>query len=281
MWQKINDFVHANTVFSALLFTVFFLLLTTAVGLPVVSGGIVVEAIGMPIFIAYQLALSLTGIWFMRKLHLLDADDFRFRNIGKGFLLGWVVLLLTILNFVLNFTSPPEGGFLAPAPLFLLTVILYPFIVSGLFEEVVFRGIVLKMLLRKMGGTKKGIISTFIISAALFGIVHCVHLFWVAPLTVFSDVILATAGGMFLGAIYLRTKTLIAPILLHGLFNLSSMIWWAFTSNGPVSAVETTLADVVTIILIGVIPLIIAAFVLLGKVKPEEQPEEVAGAFLR
>ena len=270
MWQKINIFVRTHTVLSVFLLMVLFSLLTTAAGLPILIGDIVGETIGMPVFIAYQLVLSVIGIFLMKKLQVLDEDDFKFKNIGKGFLLGWVMLLIAAIMFVMNLTSPPEGGFLTPTPLYLITVILYPFIVSALFEEVVFRGLVLKILLKKMGGSKKGIIGAFITSAALFGVVHSVHLFWDTPLSVFSSVVFATGGGFFLGAIYLRTKTLIVPILLHALFNLSSMIFWAFTLNGPSTVTEQTLADFGMVFLLGVLPLTIAAFVLLRKVRPEE-----------
>ena len=197
MWQKINNFVRMHTVLSVLLLMVLFILLTTAVGLPILIGGIVEETIGMPIYIAYQLVLSVICIFLMKKLQVLDDNDFKFINIGKGFLLSWVIFLLAAVQFVLGLTSPPESGFLTPTPLYLITVILYPFIVSGLFEEVLFRGLVLKILLRKTGGTKKGIIGAFIISAALFGVVHSVHLFWDAPLGVFSSIVFATAGGFF------------------------------------------------------------------------------------
>ena len=256
-------------MFSAFLLTAIFILLTTAVGLPLIRGGIVDKTIGMPIYIAYQIVLAAIGIYLMKKLQLLDPGDFSFKNAGKGFALGWVMLLLAALLFVSGLTSPPSGGFITPDPLFLIIVILYPFIVSGLFEEVVFRGIVLKILLKKMGGTKKGIINALIVSALFFAVVHSVHLLWDTPLTVFSDVVIAAAGGIFFGAIYLRAKTLIAPILLHGFFNLfASMIWWAFTAKGPESVAETTPDDLAAVG-IAVLPLLIAAFVLLRKVRPE------------
>ena len=280
MWQKINNFVQKHTVLSVFLLLVLLLLLTTAGGLSIIAGDIVEETVGMPIFIVYQLALSIICIFLMRKLHVLNENDFKFINIGNGFLLSWVMLLLAAVQFVSGLSSPPEGGFLKPTPFYLITVILYPFIVSGLFEEVLFRGLVLKILLKKTGGTKNGIIGAFVISATLFGIVHSVNLFWEAPLTVFSSVVFATGGGFFLGAIYLRTKTLIAPILLHGLFNLSSMIWWAFTPNGPTSTSETTLADFLVTFLIAVLPLVIASFVLLRKVDPEGIAENGNGVYL-
>ena len=274
MWQKINNFVQKHTIISVFLLLVIFLLLTMVTGLLFITGDIVEEAIGMQILIVSQFALSLICIFLMKKLQVLDEDDFKFINIGKGFLLSWVMLLLAAVQFISGLLSPPEGGFLTPTPLYLVTVILYPFIASGLFEEVLFRGLVLKMLLKKTGDTKKGIISAFVISAALFGVAHSVNLLWEHPLAVFSTIVFATGGGFFLGAIYLRTKTLFAPILLHGLFNLSGMIWWAFTPDGPTTTSPTTLADFLVTFLIAVLPLAIASYVLLRKVEPKEIAEK-------
>ena len=44
----------------------------------------------------------------------------------------------------------------------------------GLFEEVLFRGVVLGGLLRKMGGTQKGLIDAAVISSLIFGFLHII-----------------------------------------------------------------------------------------------------------
>lgn len=266
MWNPINKFVRANTVAAAFLLTLLFTLLSAAVGFPTMRGGMEPK-IGMPVFTVYQAALAVLGIWLMCKLRVRAGDDFKCKNIGRGFLLGWVMFaLMTVI--VLTSYANRSDYFIKPDPLFLLTVILFPFS-TGLLEEVVFRGIVLKILLQKMGGAKKGIINAFLVSAALFAAVHSIHLFWAAPLDVTVDLLLAVAGGVFMGSIYLRTKTLIPSILLHGLFNLAGGIFTAFT--GPEYTISpTTLADVAILALIGAIPLLVAAFVLLRKVGPED-----------
>ena len=265
MWHKINSFVRANTILSAILLAAFFVLLATAVGLPTMQGGMK-QKTGMPIMLVYQVLLAAIGILFMRKLQVLDEGDFKFNNTGKGFFLGWLVFVLMTIMVITSFSSRSKY-FVAPEPLFLLTVILFPFS-TGLLEEVVFRGIVLKTLLNKMGGTKIGMINAFIISAALFAAVHSIHLIWTTPIEVAADLLFAVAGGMLLGAIYLRAKTLVAPILLHGLLNLSGGIFAAFTSP-EYTAAGTTLDDIFIMVIVA-IPLIITAFVLLRKVKPDE-----------
>ena len=234
--------------------------------MPLMTNPNIDPKIGMPIFTAYQIVLAIIGILFMRKLQVLDEDDFKFKNIVKGLLLGWLVFVLMAIIVLTSFSNRSEY-FIKSEPLFLLVVILFPFS-TGLLEEVVFRGIVLKILLKKMGDTKKGIINAFIISAALFAVVHSVHLIWTTPIEVAADLIFAMSGGILLGAIYLRTKTLVVPILLHWLLNLSGGIFTAFTSP-EYSPAGATLDDVIVMLIVA-IPLIITSFVLLRKVKPEE-----------
>lgn len=271
MWQRVNNFVRKHTVLSAFLFAALFTLLTAAGGLPLMSNPAMDQRIGIPAFTVYQVVLAATGIILMRKLLLLDASDFKFKNVGKGLFLGWFIFVLMAVIVVTSFSSRSEY-FIKPEPLFLLTVILFPFS-TGLLEEVVYRGIILKMLLRKRSGTKKGILYAFVVSSVLFGVVHSVHFIWTTPLAVLSDIIFAVAGGVFLGAVYLRTKTLIAPILLHGLNNLASGVFTAFTSSDY--TVPPATVDDVAVMLVVAVPLIIAALVLMRKVKPEEMGSQV------
>ena len=119
--------------------------------------------------------------------------------------------------------------------------------------------------MKKIGDTKKGIINSFIISAVLFGVVHSVHLIWTDPVDVTATIIFAIAGGILLGAIYMRTKTLIAPILLHSFLNLAGEIFTAFTSP-ELPAPQATFSNVIVMLIVA-LPLLISAFILLKKVE--------------
>ena len=283
MWPKMNHFVRTHAVLSAFLLTVLFMLPIMAAGLSLMVG--MGQMKGLPIFTACQIGLSAACIFLMRKLEVFDKSDFGFKNVGKGLLLGWIVYVFAIIMFAISLSSPPEGGYIAPNPLFLIMVILAPFIGTGLFEETLCRGLVLKTLLQKMGDTKKGMIAACVISAVLFGVAHLANLTWVAPLSVIPQVFFATASGIFLGAIYLRTKTLIAPILLHGINNVFTQILDAFTSPDFISqrdaAASANVMEVAVTTLIIVTLYLIPAFVLLRKVKPAEIAGEQPGEIIR
>ena len=256
----IKGFVDKYTVFSAFLFSLLFTVITALVGLPTMQGDME-QKTGMPIFALYQVVLAVIGILFMKMLKILDKNDFRFKNAGKGLLLGWIIFILIIVLVLSNYSNRSEY-FIAPEPLFLITVILFP-LSTALAEETIYRGLILKILLKKRADTKKGIISSLIISAALFAAVHSVHLIWADPVTVASDLIFAVAGGMLLGAVYIRAKTLVAPILLHWFMNLSGGIFAAFTSP-EYATPQASVSDIITISIVAV-PIVISAFVLLEK----------------
>ena len=256
----LNNFVGKYTVFSAFLFSLLFTAMAALVGLPTMQGNME-QKTGMPIFALYQVVLAIIGILFMKKLNVLDKSDFRFKNAGKGLLLGWIIFILIIVLVLSSYLNRSEY-FITPEPLFLLTVVLFP-LSTALVEETIYRGLVLKILLKKRADTRKGMISAIIIAAALFAAVHSVHLIWADPVTVASDLIFAVAGGMLLGAVYIRVKTLVAPILLHWFMNLSGGIFVAFTSP-EYATPQATVSDVITISIVSV-PLVISAFILLRK----------------
>jgi len=260
MWKKINDFVCRYRVLSAFLCAVLFVVLLTLVGLPTMQGTMEVKT-GMAILTVYQIVMAVVGMFLMKKLQLFDEDDYSFRDIGKGILQGWVMLLLALLMVVVNYFSR-SNYFIKPDILFVLISIIFPFS-TGLLEEIVCRGLILKILLKKTDNTKETITKALIVSALLFGLAHLIHLFWASPIEVLSDFIVAFVGGLFLGAVYLRTKTLIVPILLHGIFNLSNIIFVPFTSlEFPVS--QATFSDVIVVSVL-ISPLVISAFALLKK----------------
>ncbi|NJO85895.1 MAG: CPBP family intramembrane metalloprotease [Synechococcaceae cyanobacterium RM1_1_27] len=82
-------------------------------------------------------------------------------------------------------------------------------ICAPVFEEILFRGFVLPSLSQRIPMTG-AVLST----AVLFAAAHLS----------LSDLLPLTALGLVLGVIYSRTRNLLAPILLHSLWNTGSLI---------------------------------------------------------
>ncbi|MCL2367359.1 MAG: CPBP family intramembrane metalloprotease [Oscillospiraceae bacterium] len=275
MWERINKFVHSHVVLTAFFISALFLsILAMVFGIPSLN---MTPMGGLAFFTVGQVMLSAIAIWLMRKLQIFNVDDFKFKNMGKGFLLAGLAIIMAAISFFTTFTQLPENSFIAPNPLNLLIVVLHPFIGTGAFEEILIRGLVLKILLIKMGGSRKGILHACVISSVIFGVVHIVNLInGDVALVVGSQIVYATAFGVFFTALFLRTRTLWIPILIHGLVNLSGQIFNAIVDYSILQQFNTQaqteidiLGHIITLLLITV-PLLVVGFVLLRKVKPED-----------
>lgn len=89
--------------------------------------------------------------------------------------------------------------------------------IGPIFEEVLFRGLVYSVAERGVGGYAPAILSS-----VLFGLWHG------QPV----QMIYATVVGVALGLVYMKTKNLLYPILLHMLINLYSTLPPPCTSEG-------------------------------------------------
>jgi len=231
--------------------------------------------------IGTQLVQTLIILLLMWKMDILSPADFTLKGKAKGFLLGWVAIVIPAGNMVLNFMGI---DFVAPDPLHLIVAFLQPFIGTGLIEEVLFRGLMLLVLLKAAEQSKKGIMNAVIVSSVIFGLAHFLNLLEADIIRVGTQVVFATGMGVFFSAIYLRTKTLWIPIILHGFFNLSSRIqapfayvssyvgdYIGYTPQESMSSVDILIMRI-PLLVIGVVHLI-AGLILLRKVNPDETVE--------
>jgi membrane protease YdiL (CAAX protease family) len=269
MWEKINRFVHTRVFLSVFLLSAFFTFIVWIFGSLIID---ITPSVRLAIFTLGQITLSIMVIWLMRKMQVFNIDDFRFKDTGKSFLLAWAAIAFPVINFLVSFAQLPENCTITPNIFYLLIIVLHPLFGTAFFEEVLYRGLVLKLLLKKMGSSKKGVINACIISSAIFGIVHIVNLTVSDILPVISTIILAVPLGLFFAALYLRTKTLLWPILGHALANLSSQIFDAvifsdtFLYNTQIQ-IEMDIPHFIISTLWAGIPYLIAGLVLLRKVE--------------
>jgi len=80
---------------------------------------------------------------------------------------------------------------------------IYMFAFVAVAEELLFRGVIQRNLVSAFGAWR-GVVLT----AALFSIMHIIWRSW-------EEVAFAFAGGLLLGLLYQRTRSLTAPIILH------------------------------------------------------------------
>ena len=102
----------------------------------------------------------------------------------------------------------------------IITVILL-YILVGIFEDFLTRGITLNILLDKYGKTKRGIWFSIFLSSLIFGVIHFTNIFTGASFEgVLIQVISATCIGMYFSAIYLRSGSVWVVALLHGFYDV-------------------------------------------------------------
>jgi membrane protease YdiL (CAAX protease family) len=173
-----------------------------------------VLSVGIPFGIVYVIRKRKTGI---RTFNL----EIRNKRIIPFIIITTIALLLGVVMPIINLIPMPEffqqaffemanqKGFFS----FLLMVIAAP-----IFEELIFRGIILDGLLKKYSSVK-----SILISSTLFGLIHLNPWQFVTAFTI----------GIFSGWIYYKTKSLSLAVLIHFTSNLIGYINIFLNNNYP------------------------------------------------
>lgn len=120
----------------------------------------------------------------------------------------------------------------------------------GFFEEVIFRGVLLPVLLQRFEQSQQGIFYAIVLSSMVFGIIHFVNLF--AGASVVQTVLQVGYSflmGMLFAVVFLKTHNLWYSVMLHTIYNIAGLF---FMSVGTV----TNQFDVPTIILTTILALL-------------------------
>jgi membrane protease YdiL (CAAX protease family) len=174
-----------------------------------------------------QFPLAIVGIYLYRKLR--SAGGVRVIDSPFRFSFKWynsaLVLWGIVLIFAVSVTMEPlislfpdrwfemlsdavgSGGWTV-----LLTVVLAP-----IFEETIFRGLILEPARQKWGAA-----TGIVVSAALFGLVH-------AP--ILPQMVNAFVMGIVMGYIYVLTDSLIPVIIIHAVNNAIAYLLLEITGS--------------------------------------------------
>lgn len=165
---------------------------------------------------------------------------------------GIVVLMFVFLrfennirDFFFNFLNVEEivyVSFIVYVLFFINICILAP-----IWEELFFRGILLRRLTIKWSPQK-----SIIVSSLLFGLIH------VNPLTV----IFAFLLGCVLGYVYLKTKSIIVPIVVHSFSNFFAFLQFIWANQSSTEILPTTAGAQLTL-RISVITFVVACLIAL------------------
>ena len=154
----------------------------------------------------YSIILALC-FWHIYE-HRMDLQDLGFRknSLLKYALIGGLIAIPT--GFIEYLILKPLPAFPSFEIGILLRDALYMLLFVGLAEELLFRGILLNDL-KMVFGWKTAILA----QGAIFGIMHMT---WRSS----YEIAFTFFAGVMLGYFYYRTKSLIGPIVMHGINNI-------------------------------------------------------------
>lgn len=171
---------------------------------------------------------------------LIGKPRVRFKNHGSIMLTaGLVTILLNVVFHMLD-TIYPVPDFLEnhrslrDQPLFILSAIF----IAPVAEEIIFRGVITRDLLRYHSEK-----TTILISGLLFGLIH------VNPAQVFP----ATFAGFFLAWLYIRTNNLGICIFLHFVNNLLAVVMLNLLPDTvlPIKHILSVIILIISVVLLG------------------------------
>lgn len=150
----------------------------------------------------------------MKKFHILEWYHCRFDK--NSLKLSWLFIVYIILNVE---TVPLKNLHLLPVILMIIEAFMI-----GLYEETIFRGLVLPIFLKRWGKSRKQVISSVFTSSIMFGLMHLINLSWNPNIAdVITQVCYASIMGIAFSALLLRTNgNLIWCSLLHGCYDIAS-----------------------------------------------------------
>ena len=182
-------------------------------------------------------ALSLVLIFFLKKNSLLGKYGLSQPVLSARSMLYYLpILAMLTANFwcgvSLNYS--------------VLETILYIFTMMcvGFLEEVIFRGLLFEAM------RKESLKTAVIVSSVTFGAGHIVNVLNGSGMELVSNllqIVYATAAGFMFVMIYLRSKSLIVPIVAHGIFNATS----AFANEASVAVEIRVISAVLLTVITG------------------------------
>lgn len=190
--------------------------------------------------IAQQSCGAVAGILILLRLNI--------RLFGKPRNLVYLIpcLLIAIDNFQFSAYFNGEMQLLHTRPMDF--ILFFGYCISiGIFEEVVFRGIIFTIIADAFSKDRKGFLKTFVISSAVFGLAHLFNGFSPAVLAQVGYTTLT--GGLFAFCL-IKTKNIFCCAMVHGVYNFCGLLF--DNEQGLGSGVCFDLGTVLTMLIVSI-----------------------------
>lgn len=167
----------------------------------------------------------------------LGKGRFRIRGFAKGFLNGWVLLFIGAIYLGVQLLSVDFSTFGEGLNTLILSAFLFDMFCTGLFEEVLMRGVVYQSMAFSWRDKKNGILTSAIVSSILFGLVHLLNYSAGLLIATTTQIIFSTFIGIYLCGVFLRSGNMWSVILLHAVFDFLTLFFQQEFTESP-QAVE-------------------------------------------
>ena len=158
----------------------------------------------------------------------------------------------------------------------------------GMYEEGMYRGLILHGLLARMGTSRSGIVGALVVSSLLFGLVHIFpadDLAWNAPSIAQAALNILQTGmfGFVMGVVVLKTRSLWPAVMLHGLSDFLLLIVDMGLYDNPLSTdYVTTGEDAAAVVVVYSVMCVVYLFPVLYCIRRlKELPVPDRGQFYR
>lgn len=223
-----------------------------------------------------EIPLALLTVLLLIGIGGTSLIKFKTKGIGFTFKKSILYLLPGVLISISSITGAMSShSSIQPNWLALVSQAIIFYFLLGIFEEGLFRGIIMQAFLAKMGKTRDGLIWAVAINGLIFGFVHIllgwflsgVDLSTLGLLQAILKTLSAGMAGFFFGAVYLKTRNIWGISLVHGLSDLLLMVGSllftgsnaiSYVSSDPKQAMSTILINFLFILLY--IPLVISGW---------------------
>ncbi|MDD6207757.1 MAG: CPBP family intramembrane metalloprotease [Clostridiales bacterium] len=164
------------------------------------------------------IAVRLFGLAVLLPIlsHLSDMRIFTYRIHKSCFVLSWLFFVYILANLEI-------GDMTQATPWLFLLMILECFAI-GFYEEILFRGVLLRHFIELFGNSHRRIICAVFVSSLLFGILHLINFRTGAgAAAVLTQVGYAFITGVFFSALLLRTNwNLLWCGIVHSLYDIAA-----------------------------------------------------------
>ena len=165
-------------------------------------------------YIITGVIIILACVLIARSQKILIPGGF-IKPIKKNYWMLFLPLLFPGLVFVVNLNFRCYNGYLA------IGITLLTFLIRGLMEEIVFRGVIQGYLSKQY--PDKPLYKIILITAILFALIHIVNIRHAGIQNVLLQLIYAFYMGLFFGALMIRMNNVWLLGIAHGVLNTFSI----------------------------------------------------------